>query len=326
MTILFTSLTGVGPYIAIGTIVLPIMMALGVSPLVSVFAFVGAAGVSASLLNIVNFQQYQLIFATANQAYSSYTYQDYFPFAIIAAVVTLIIIMVVVCIKIGNKRKAFSWAAQLDKSSSAKEVPGYSFLAVILPEILIMGLKVPVILAFILSALYALVVCGQFRGGFVDACRKICKYAADGVVSVAPMLAFLMTIAMYNACATYIAPYLSAVVGPVIPRSALGIVIFFMVFAILGQFRGPLNIVGSGVALLNVVVGVAAWPIQFLYPLFIVTTIVPQGLDITLSGAVWAMDYAKVPTRDYMKLGIACAWPMCAILELVVFFMFGSLV
>jgi hypothetical protein len=140
------------------------------------------------------------------------------------------------------------------------------------------------------------------------------------------MLAFLMTIAMYNACATYIAPYLSAVVGPILPKTALGIVIFFMIFAILGQFRGPLNIVGSGVALLNVVVGIATWPIEFLYPLFIVTTIVPQGLDITLSGAVWAMDYAKVPTRDYMKLGIACAWPMCAVLELIVYFMFGSLV
>jgi hypothetical protein len=301
------------------------MMALGVSPLVSVFAFVGSAGVSASLLNVVNFQQYQLIFATANPDYASYTYQDYFPFAIIAAVVTLLFIMIVVCAKIG-KKNSYAWAAQLDKPAATKETPGYSYLAVILPEILIMGLKVPVILSFVISALYALVTCGQFRGSFADSCRKICKYASDGVVSVAPMLAFLMTIAMYNACATYIAPYLSAVVGPVIPRSALGIVIFFMVFAILGQFRGPLNIVGSGVALLSVVVGVASWPIQFLYPLFIVTTIVPQGLDITLSGAVWAMDYAKVPTRDYMKLGIECAWPMCAILELIVFFMFGGLV
>jgi hypothetical protein len=135
-----------------------------------------------------------------------------------------------------------------------------------------------------------------------------------------------MTIAMYNACAKYIAPYLSAVVGPLIPLSALGICIFFGVLAIFGQFRGPLNIVGSGVALLTVVVGLRTWPVAFLYPLFIVTTIVPQGLDITLSGAVWAMDYAKVKTRDYMKLGIATAWPICIVLEAVVFFMFGSLV
>jgi hypothetical protein len=234
--------------------------------------------------------------------------------------------MSVVCIKIGKKKIAYSWAAQIDTSSSTKEVPGASYLAVILPEIFIMIFNFPVILSFILSSVYALITCGQFKNGFVDACRKICKYAADGVISVAPMLAFLMTIAMYNACATYIAPYLSAVVGPILPKTALGIVIFFMIFAILGQFRGPLNIVGSGVALLNVVVGIATWPIEFLYPLFIVTTIVPQGLDITLSGAVWAMDYAKVPTRDYMKLGIACAWPMCAVLELIVYFMFGSLV
>lgn len=325
-TVLFTSLTGVGPYIAIGTIVLPIMMALGVSPLIAVFAFVGSAGVSASLLNIVNFQQYQLIFATASADYASYTYQDYFPFAIVAAVVSLIIIMVIVCIKIGDKKRSYAWAAPMGDASQNREVPGIAFLAVILPEIFIMVFNFPVILSFILSALYALVVCGSFKGGFVDSCRKITKYAADGVISVAPMLAFLMTIAMYNACAKYIASYLSAVVGPLIPTTALGIAIFFAVFAIFGQFRGPLNIVGSGVALLTVVVGLRAWPVQFLYPLFIVTTIVPQGLDITLSGAVWAMDYAKVQTRDYMKLGIATAWPTCVVLEAVVLIMFGSLV
>lgn len=324
-TILFTSLTGVGPYIAIGTIILPIMMALGISPLISVFAFVGSAGVSASLLNIVNFQQYQLVFATADADYASYTYQDYFPFALTAAIISLIIILAVVCVKIGGKKKSYTWAAQLGENSQ-KEVPGISLLSVILPEIFIMVFQFPVILSFILSAVFALVTCGEFKNGFVDSCRKITKYAADGVVSVAPMLAFLMTIAMYNACAKYIAPYLSAVVGPLIPLSALGICIFFGALAIFGQFRGPLNIVGSGVALLTVVVGLRSWPVAFLYPLFIVTTIVPQGLDITLSGAVWAMDYAKVKTRDYMKLGIATAWPICIVLEAVVFFMFGSLV
>jgi hypothetical protein len=59
--------------------------------------------------------------------------------------------------------------------------------------------------------------------------------------------------------------------------------------------------------------------------LFIVTTIIPQGLDITLSGAVWALDYAKVQSKDYMRLGIPTSATLCVIMAIVVYLMYGSL-
>lgn len=324
-TILFTSLTGVGPYIAIGVVVLPIMLALGVSPLISVFTFIGSAGVSASFLNVVNFQQYQTIFATTNPAYASYTYNDYFPFAIVASVISLVVVLIIANIQIGKSKKSYSWAATAD-SITQKNAPAISLISVALPVVLLIAFKVPVILAFILSSLYALLTTGGMRGGFVEVSRKIVKYAADGAISVAPMFAFLLAIATYNASAGLVAPYLGAVVGNFIPLTALGLALFFGVFGVLGHFRGPMNLVGSGLALLFVVVGLADWPIQFIYPLFIVTTIIPQGLDITLSGAVWALDYAKVQSKDYMRMGIPTSAILCFIMAMVVFFMYGGLV
>ncbi|MBM9833928.1 citrate transporter, partial [Enterococcus faecalis] len=91
-----------------------------------------------------------------------------------------------------------------------------------------------------------LITTGHLKGGFVEASRKIAKYGSDGAISVAPMMAFLLAIATYNAAAAYVAPYLGALLSPVIPATTLGLAIVFGVFGVLGHFRGPMNLVGSG--------------------------------------------------------------------------------
>ncbi len=59
--LIFTSMTGAGPVIAIGVIVLPILMSLGVPKAIAMFTFMGsvAAGI---YLNPVNFAQYRAFF------------------------------------------------------------------------------------------------------------------------------------------------------------------------------------------------------------------------------------------------------------------------
>jgi len=324
--ILFTSLTGVGPYIAIGVVVLPILLALGISPLLAVFSFIGSAGVSASFLNVVNFQQYQTIFATTDERFASYTYNDYFPFAVVAGILSLIIILTVSCLLVGKSRPTYSWASATHQKNGKNNVPAFALVTVFLPVVLLIGFKIPIILSFIIASLYGMLTCGQLKGGFGETCQKIIKYASDGAISVAPMTAFLLSIATYNAAAKYIAPYLGGLLASFIPTTAIGLCLVFGIFGVLGHFRGPMNLVGSGIALLNVVAVVANWPVMFLYPLFIVTTIIPQGLDITLSGAVWALDYTKVQSKDYMKIAIPTSWVLCLIMSFVVYLMFGSLV
>lgn len=324
VAVMSISLTGIGPFIAMATIVLPIFLALGLSPLMATFALI-APGISSSFLNIIYFNQYQQMFATADPEFANFTYADWMPFGIIAFFVVLVLMEVIVCIRMNMQPESHKWAASATGASAQKNAPGYSLVAAIIPILLIMIFGLSPILSFIIASMYALATCGQLHG-FKDSCRKITKYLSDGVVSVAPMIGFLLSLAMYNSAATYISPYLGAVIGGVIPTTALGIVIFFCVFSFLGHFRGPINIVGSGIALLNVVVGLRTWPTVFLYPLFIIPTIMTTGLDVTLSSAVWALDYTKAPASKYMRWGIAASVPTCIILELIVFFMYGSLV
>ena len=333
--VIFTSMTGIGPVISIAVIVLPILLSLGIPSPIAMFAFMGSimAGIFA---NIVNFTQYQTMLVTANKAYAGYTYNNYFPFAMIAMAVALVVVMIVANFAVGRKKVSYSWAASVEEYKDSDKngqgtgnntnAPAYSWISVILPVVLVIALNVPIILAFILASAYALLTCGKLKGGFTPVCRMLAKQFADGAIDVAPMIGFLLTLSMFNNAAVLAVPYFKTLLGGVIPTSALLLCVVFAVLTPLGFFRGPMNLVGCGAALLALVVSIADWPIQFLYPLFAVTTIAPEHLDITQSWVAWGFGYTKVSPRDYMKMSIPTGWIVGAILCISIFFLYGGLV
>ncbi|MCU1937221.1 citrate transporter, partial [Enterococcus faecium] len=62
----------------------------------------------------------------------------------------------------------------------------------------------------------------------------------------------------------------------------------------------------------------------FLFPLFAITTIAPQHLDITQSWVAWGLGYTKVTSREYMKKSIPTGWIIGAILCLITFLLYGN--
>lgn len=322
-SVIFTSMTGIGPVISIAVIVLPIMLSLGIPSPIALFSFMGSimAGIFG---NVVNFKQYQAIFATANESYASYDYNTYFNFGIIAMIVSLLVVLIVANVFMNKKKISHAWAATAEPQT--ENAPAISWIAVILPVIGVIVFEIPIIFGFIVSGLYALLTCGKLKGGFANIGRMLAKQFADGAVDVAPMVGFLLTLSMFNNAANYAAPYFKELLGGFIPTSALVLCIVFAVLTPLGFFRGPMNLVGCGAAILAVVVSTAAWPVQFLYPLFAVTTIAPQHLDVTQSWVAWGFGYTKVSTKDYMKMSIPTGWIIGIILCIVVFVMYGHLV
>lgn len=322
--VIFTSMTGIGPVISIAVIVLPIMLSLGIPSPIALFAFMGSI-MSGIFANIVNFKQYQAMFVTANKDYASYDFNAYFSFGVVAMIVALVVVIVVANLSIGKKKLSHAWAASADSANTA-DAPAISWIAIILPVIGVVAFKIPIIFGFTISALYALLTCGKLKGGFTKICGMLAKQFADGAIDVAPMVGFLLTLAMFNNTANYVAPYFKALLGGVIPQSALVLCIIFAILTPLGFFRGPMNLVGCGTALLAVVVSIANWPVQFLYPLFAITTIAPQHLDITQSWVAWGFGYTKVSTKDYMKMSIPTGWIVGIILCIYVFLKYGGLV
>lgn len=322
-SIIFMTMTGIGPVIAIAVIVLPIFMSLGIPSPIAMFAFMGSimAGI---LANITNFLQYQGIFSAFYKDVMQYSFNDYFKIAIIGTVVTLIAVLLVSNLSLGRKK---SYAMAVTASAdNGKDAPAYSWIAIILPVVLIMAFKgFPVILAFIVSAVYAMLTTGLLKGGFKEVCRKLAKFFSDGAIDVAPMIGFLLMLSMFNNAAAFSAPYFTAIFGNIIPTSAIILTIMFAVLVPLGFFRGPTNLVGSGTALLAVVA--AANPhagVAFMFPLFAIATIVPQHLDITQSWVAWGLGYTKVSAKEYMKLSIPTGYVVGAIMIVVLFVLYGS--
>lgn len=319
--VIFMSMTGIGPVISIAVIVLPILMSLGISVPVALFSFMGSimAGIFA---NIVNFKQYQTIYAGFNPAAESYTYNDYFQIGMIGMVVSLVVVLTVANISM-NKKKRYAMAANVPAEGG--DAPMISWLAVLLPVLGVVLLDLPIILGFILAGIWALLFTGKLRGGYKEICRQFAKLFTDGAVDVAPMVGFLMTLAMFNNSAAYASPYFSAIFGDLIPQSPLVLSIVFAILTPLGFFRGPMNLVGSGSAILAVVLAVnPTISPAFLFPLFAITTIAPQHLDITQSWVAWGLGYTKVTSREYMKKSIPTGWIVGAILCLITFFLYGN--
>ena len=319
--VIFMSITGIGPVISIAVIVLPILMSLGISVPVALFSFMGSimAGIFA---NIVNFKQYQTIYAGFNPAAESYTYNDYFQIGMIGMVVSLVVVLTVANISM-NKKKRYAMAANVPAEGG--DAPMISWLAVLLPVLGVVLLDLSIILGFILAGIWALLFTGKLRGGYKEICRQFAKLFTDGAVDVAPMVGFLMTLAMFNNSAAYASPYFSAIFGDLIPQSPLVLAIVFAILTPLGFFRGPMNLVGSGSAILAVVLAVnPTMSPAFLFPLFAITTIAPQHLDITQSWVAWGLGYTKVTSREYMKKSIPTGWIVGAILCLITFFLYGN--
>ncbi len=320
--IIFMSMTGIGPVISIAVIVLPIMLSLGVPAPIAMFSFMGSimAGIFG---NIVNFKQYQTIYAGFNPAAENYTYNDYFQMGVICMVVALVVVLIVANIFM-SKKAAHAWAAK--SFTVSDNAPAISWISVILPVLGVVVFQIPIILGFCLAGIYALITTGKLKGTYSDICRLFAKLFTDGSIDVAPMIGFLLTLSMFNNAAAYAAPYFTAILGGFVPRSALVLALIFAILTPLGFFRGPLNLVGCGTAILAVVIAsLPDAPVAFLYPLFAITTIAPQHLDITQSWVAWGFGYTKVSTKDYMKMSIPTGWIVGFICCILAFVLYGGL-
>lgn len=322
----FTSMTGIGPVISIAVIVMPILQALGIPTAIALFAFMGSimAGIFA---NVTNFVQYQGILAAlqpeGSQSMMEYGFSDYFTFGMIALIVSLLVTLIFANIALSRAKssKVKAWASTPGATSG--DAPWYSWVAVIAPVLLVVFAEFPIIPAFILAALYALLTCGKLKGGFVNICRMLAKQFADGAVDVAPLVGFLLVLAMFNSAASLAVPFFEPIVGGLVPHSTVALAILFAILAPLGFFRGPLNLVGSGGAVAAVILAATNWDLAFIFPLFAVVTIDPQHLDITQSWVAWGLGHHKVGSKDFMKFSIPAGWLSSAILCIIALILFG---
>lgn len=314
---IFTSMTGGGSVIAIAVIVLPILFSIGIPKVIAFFSFTGsvAAGI---FLNPINFGQYSAFFLNSNGG-AEYTYNDYFPFGMLAFAVMIVIVSVASMLYLRMENLTYSWAAT--KNAEVVDAPGISLITPFLPVVGVIVFKLPVILCFIIASIYGLGVCGGLKGSFRDICRTISRIFTEGVKDMSALIAFWITLAMFNDAAVYAAPYFQSIIGGIIPVSPLALCIMFGILAPLTWFKGPLSLIGSGAALLAVVSQTTNYPTTFLYPLFASVLIGMAHFDITISWNAWGLGFNRINSTDYMKVALIPGTLVAFILEIANFFL-----
>lgn len=324
--IIFTAMTGAGPVIAIGVIVLPIMMSLGVPKAIAMFSFMGsvAAGI---YLNPVNFAQYRAFFILPEEMpdFTLGWYAAHWGYA--ALIIMLVVTTVLTGIYMKRSKTCHAWAAQRSTGQSQQQnVPMYTLLLPIVPVVLKIWLDFSVIGGFIIAGFLALFLCGKLKGSFKENCQLVNKLYYDGVVDTAPLVGFLLTLPMFNQVATYASPYFKVILGNVMPTSEIVVCILFAVLLCLGLFRGPMTLVGCGAATLGVLSNVASFSVPFLYAVFAIPTItVNIGSCITQSWVAWGLAYTKVESKDFLKLSIPNLYIAGILQYAAVFLLLGGL-
>jgi H+/gluconate symporter-like permease len=319
--LVFTSAFGVGSVMAIGMIVLPILFSLGVEKKVAVATYIMAVA-AGMYLNIAYVNQ--LIALLPKMKYDN----NYIRFGMVATAVHVAIILIFIFYhfyKAKNTSKA--WAAPSTQSNVTIEnraLPGIVAVVPFIPIFMVAVFKWQPVPSFLLGILIGLLLTRNLVS-YKVAIEKVQKTLYDGVADVGLLIGMLYGVNIFSTAAKQIAPILKSVLGGIIPTTPLVIVIAFACLAPLALFRGPLMVFGSGAATLAILQSMGVFPDALLFILFLVPPVaVVANTCPTQSWGMWALSYAKLEPRQYIKTGIVWSWAILAINLLIGYFMLAA--
>jgi len=316
--LLFTSIYGVGAAISIGVIAIPIMLSLGIPPKVAAPAFTMAIG-AGNYLNPVEFGIFKNFFKGIEYG------PPYFTFYLIGFAVYL------AC---GLAMSAWNLrGVQVRRASTVGvaatprvRVPWISYLAPAIPVVVIIAFKWPLIPAFLLAIVFALATTqgsrslrdsvAIFHKAFYDAFPDIATIAALWIIC-----GMLIIAGQLDAVKAVLNPVFS----PFIPHSPFGAAVFFALLAPLAIYRGPFSVVGTGAALLAVMLNANYVSPIFLYLCWRGPLCLQGSQDPTNSWTLWTIGYTKVSHAEFLKTALPWGWLMVAINAFIAYFMFGSM-
>ena len=322
--LIFTTSYGPGAVVAIGVIVFPIMLSLGISKAVAAASFVMSVGCglyfNQSLLTqaagamVIN----DVKFLSTPEEWSSW-----YRFAFVAFAVHMISIIVMVLISTRSKKgaKVHAWAATA--ADTGKNVNALAMLTPLIPVSLSIAFKLNQIPAILIAVIWAFLWTGNLKS-WNKVAEIVQKTFHDGVADVGLVLAFLMFLQMFIKSAGTVKSLLAPIVAPIIPSNTFLLFALFGILSFLALFRGPLTIWGAGIATFAIVAEATGLPLSVLYPLFyILCCTVTTNVCPTQSWNMWAIGYTQVNTKDFMVRTLPYALPCAFLLEIIAYFMFA---
>lgn len=288
-SIIFAASNGLGMVILVGTIIIPIMISAGVSPLVAgvVLIFSNGIGVTFSVGTLgVYIDTLGLELSTV----TSYSWMCAIPLIIVAVAWISFHIL-----KGGKTRKA--WAMPSSEVSTEKNVRTIALITPVIPVVLVFVFSLSLVTSILIGIVLTLilstpknvvqVVSGAFIEGIQDTAGAIALMSGIGMVLNSVMSAEVSAV-------------LQPLITAILPTSAIMFVLVFGLLSVLAIYRGPLNVWGLGSGIVALLAASGMNPIAAMVALRLDSN-VQAVCDPTNSHNVWVSDYTKVDVNEILK-------------------------
>jgi len=325
VTAIFTTAYGAGAVVAIGVIVFPIMLSLGIPKPLAAGTFSMSVGAGLYLnSSLLSQAAGTMVVGKEKFVIGAQWYQ----FAIIATAIHLVAIIIMVIISSRKSKKVHAWASAQTSTGVDLQSGNANMLACItpiLPVTFAIAFKLSSIPAIVVAVIWALAWTGYLNKGWSKLAEVVQKTFQDGVADVGLVLGFLLFLQMFVKSAAAAKDYLAPIVSPILPSNTFLLFIVFGVLGVLALFRGPLTIWGAGAATFAIIAAQGVYPIAILYPLFYIPCCtITTNVCPTQSWNLWAIGYTKVSVKDFMKQTLPYALPLALVLEIIAYFIFAA--
>jgi Gnt-I system high-affinity gluconate transporter len=320
--LLFMGMYGVGAAIAIGVVALPILMSQGIPARVAAPAF--TMGVGAGMyVNPTLFSQFKVLFPGIRYE------APWLNFWMIGMGVYVLCawLMIHFNLRALGVRKMASVDAATAGQPPRKRTPYYTYLVPFVPVFMILVFKWEIIPTFLVSIVLALALTWKDRSfqGQLNLFNKTFYDAFPDIATIAALWTICGMIIVAGQM-PQIAGALRPIFAPVLPHNNAQAALFFgLVGGILSIYRGPLVVVGTGAALLAIILSSHEIPVPYLYALWLGPTVMQGSVDPTNSWTLWTIGYTRVPHGQFLKTALPFGCLMVAINSAICYLLLGQI-
>ena len=306
--ILFTTLSGLGSIIMVGSIALPILISVGVPAMSAACIFLMAFNTGLTF-NIANWKTFSSIFNLDISQIQG--------FEIYMVAATLVATLILVFVEFKKNGVKFAFSAPVKESAEpTRQLTGVrgvlAMLTPIVPIVLVAVLAVPVCPAFIAGIIWILLFTSKSLSKAMNLLVKTCY---DGITDAGPAVILMIGIGILYLAVTH--PMVTAVLNPfllaVVPTSRVGYIIFFAVLAPLALYRGPMNLFGLGSGIAALVIGLGNLTPLAVMGAFLAAERIQGCGDPTNTQNVWTANFAEVDVNGITKKLLPYLWAIAII-------------
>jgi len=304
----FTTLSGLGSVIMVGSIVLPILISVGV-PAMSAACIFLMAFTTGLTFNIANWTSFSAIF--------NLSLDEIRNFEIYLLIATALATLIFIFVEFKRNGVKFSFSAPVtntpvvNKNIETQQIKGIrgvlAMLTPLVPIILVAVLKVPVIPSFLAGILWILIFTSR---SFSKAMNMLVKTCYDGITDGAPAIILMIGIGILYLAVTHamVKEVLNPFLLSVVPSNRIVYIIFFSILAPLSLYRGPMNLFGLGSGIAALIIGLGTLTPQAVMGAFLSAERIQGCGDPTNTQNVWTANFAEVDVNTITKKLLPYLW------------------